>query len=359
MKLTLTHLLILLFFFGFVVTSSSCDDDKGPGTDLPPIDSTVKTLKDITNYPVGAALSMSKLKNTTIYRNVVKAEFNTITAENAMKMVNLSPSMSQYKWDDADYLMNFAEENNMRIHGHCLVWHNSVPTWVTNYGGDKEAWKKLLRNYITTVVGRYKGRIASWDVVNEALLDNGTPRPTIWLTKIGWEYVSLAFQYAHEADPDAVLFYNDYGQEYSKVKLAAINDTVMNLVKRGVPIHGIGLQMHTNINQSAQNMIDAITATAQTGLIVHVSELDIALNRDKKPEYQVSPADLTTQKSRYRSIAAAMRQLPAAQNWGITTWGVGDSDSWLKSNPDFPLLFDTQYKPKTCYYGFHEAFGVN
>jgi endo-1,4-beta-xylanase len=358
MKLFPIYSSIFIFFFSFSIIAFSCGDDNG-GPDLPPINDSVVSLKDASPYPFGAALSISKMKNTEIYNQVVKAELNSITAENAMKMSNLAPSaINKYFWTDADFFVDYAEANHMRVHGHCLVWHNSLPSWVNSYNGTKAEWIELLRNYITTVVTRYKGRIASWDVVNEALIDNGTPRQTIWLTKIGWEYVELAFRFAHEADPDAVLFYNDYGQEYSKVKLAAINDTVKNLVKRGVPIHGIGLQMHTNINQSAQNMVDAITQTAETGLVVHVSELDVALNRDKKPEYVINPTDVATQKSRYRSIAAAMCQLPESQSWGITTWGVGDPDSWLKGSPDFPLLFDMNYKPKSCYQGVHEAFAA-
>ena len=335
----------------------SCNPADNGTTEAPPVNDTLVSLKEASPFPVGAALNISKMKSSAVYVATAKGEFNSLTAENAMKMIHLAPSSrDNYSWTDADYLVNFAEANHIRVHGHCLVWHNSLPSWVSNYTGSKEEWKTLLRNYITTVVARYKGRIASWDVVNEALLDDGTPRQTIWMTKIGWEYVALAFQYAHEADPDAVLFYNDYGQEYSNVKLAAINDTVKSLISRGVPIHGIGLQMHTNINQSAENMVNAIGKTALTGLKVHVSELDIALNRDKKPEYVVNATDLNTQKSRYRSIAAAMCLIPKAQNWGITTWGVGDNDSWLRSSPDYPLLFDGDYKQKKCYSGMQEAF---
>jgi endo-1,4-beta-xylanase len=276
-----------------------------------------------------------------------------------MKMINLAPSAKdRYAWADADYLADFAQANGIRVHGHCLVWHSSLPNWINTYTGTTEDWKALLRDYITTVVSRYRGKVASWDVVNEILTDDGAPRSTVWLQKIGWEYVALAFQAAHAADPDAVLFYNEYGQEYSLVKLAAINDTVKSLISRGVPIHGIGLQMHTNINQSAESVVNAILETARTGLKIHVSELDVALNRDKKTDYAVNTADLNTQKSRYRSIAAAIARVPENQNWGITTWGVGDADSWLKDSPDYPLLFDDHYQRKSCHDGLLEGFVV-
>ncbi len=350
-----TFLIPILFFVSLTI-SSSCKGGDIP--ENPIVTDSVKPLRDMSPFPFGAAINITKIKTNTAYINTVKREFSSITAENAMKMVNLSPAKDQYSWTDADYLVNFAEENHMRIHGHCLVWHNSHTSWVSNYSGTKEEWKTLLKNYITTVVSRYKGRVASWDVVNEILLDDGTPRQTIWYNKIGWEYVALAFQTAHEADPNAVLFYNEYGQEYSKTKMKAINDTVKSLISRGVPINGIGLQMHTNINQSATNMVDAIQQTALTGLIIHVSELDIAVNRDKNSAYVLSTADLETQKSRYRSISAAMSLIPEAQNWGITTWGVSDNDSWLTSNPDYPLLFDKNYEPKICYDGVQEGFSV-
>jgi len=352
----LNPLLPIVAIFLFLISYSCKINEPEPEPPLTSDSDSVQTLKDVSPFPFGAALNISKIKTNASYINLVKTEFNSITAENAMKMINLSTAKDIYSWADADYLVNFAEAYHMRIHGHCLVWHNSLPTWVNNYTGTKEEWKTLLRNYITTVVSRYKGRIASWDVVNEILLDDGTPRQSIWYNKIGWEYVAIAFQAAHEADPDAVLFYNEYGQEYSAVKLKAINDTVANLIARGVPINGIGLQMHTNINQSATNMANAIQQTVLTGLIVHVSELDIALNRDKNANYVVSTADLNTQKSRYRTIAAAVRSIPTAQNWGITTWGVSDNDSWLTPNPDYPLLFDKNYQSKPCYDGVLEAF---
>jgi endo-1,4-beta-xylanase len=348
----------IALFLSFTLLVACEPDDNGSdvpgGKENPPA-----SLKKASPYPFGAALSITKMKNSNAYSTTVKNEFNSITAENAMKMVNLAPAAKdQYVWADADYLVNFAQDNGMRIHGHCLVWHNSLPNWVNNFSGSKEEWKTLLRNYITTVVTRYKGKIASWDVVNEILTDDGKPRSSVWLTKIGWEYVDLAFRAAHEADPDAVLFYNEYGQEYSSVKLTAINDTVNNMIARGVPIHGVGLQMHTNINQSAESMVHAITETAKTGLKIHVSELDVALNQAKKADYVINATDLNTQKSRYRAVAAAMCHIPASQWWGITTWGVGDTDSWLKDNPDFPLIFDNSYQRKSCYDGLLEAFAA-
>ena len=341
--------LILTLFIAFVLLTSCKKED--------PIDHNVNNvingpIKDTTPYPFGAALSINELKNNTSYISLLKKEFNSVTAENVMKMAALSLGKDKYNWTDADYLIDFAKTNNMRIHGHCLVWHRSVPSWVNSYIGTKDDWKNLLKDYITTVVARYKGKIASWDVVNEAILDNGTPRTeSIWYQKIGWEYIELAFRYAHAADPNAVLFYNDYGQEYSSIKLKAINDTIRDMINRGVPIHGIGLQFHTHINHPTNLMSNAINQTALIApnngvkLKVHVSELDVALNPNKTPTYSINDTDLDLQKARYRTIAATMRTLPKEQCWGITTWGITDSNSWLRNNPDFPLIFDSSYNP--------------
>ena len=347
-----------LFFIPILMVLSCQPQDPDNVIVLPPspVDST-RTLKAVATYPIGAALNISKMKTSDAYTTLVKNEFSTITAENAMKPEAISPGRDRYNWTDADFFVDFAQENGLRIHGHCLVWHRAVPAWITNFNGTEEDWMLILQNYITAVVGRYKGRVASWDVVNEALLDNGTVREeSIWYKKLGWKYVELAFRYAHEADPDAVLFYNDYGQEYSAVKLAAINDTVMSLVRRGVPVHGIGLQMHTNINQTSDRLITAINETKNTGLKVHVSELDVAINPNTVTGYVASDNDLRLQRIRYRSVTAAMRLVPDEQNWGVTTWGVSDADSWLRNNPDFPLLFDSNLQKKDCYFGVHEAF---
>jgi len=352
-------LLIVISTFGFSCNSNENIEFKNSTRNK------IKSLKE-SPYPFGAAINITNLKNIPSYDSLVNAEFNSITAENTMKMASISTGKDKYYWNDVDYIVDFASQNDIRIHGHCLVWHQSIPSWLNKFTGTKEEWETILKNYITTVVSKYKGKIASWDVVNEALLDNGTPRiESIWYKNIGWKYVELAFIYAHDADPDAVLFYNDYGQEYSTIKLNAINDTIRNMINRGIPIDGIGLQMHTNINQSTDLISNAINQTAlistskEKKIKVHVSELDVALNPNKNINYIINSTDLEAQKARYRIIAATMRALPKEQNWGITTWGVIDSDSWLKNNPDFPLIFDNNFNPKPCYKGILDALSIH
>ena len=347
-----------------VLVSNSCKDEvpapipnpytnPNTNTNTNPTD-TIKGLRDVSPFPFGAALNISTLKTNSTYSQTVIKEFNSVTAENAMKMKSMSISRGQYNWADADYLVAFAVKNKMRIHGHALLWYKSTPTWIENFTGTKDDWKAIMREYILAVVGRYKGKIQSWDVLNEAVLDNGTLRDCVWLQHIGTEYIDLCFQYAHEADPDALLFYNDYGHEYSSVKRTAINNLIAELKSRNVPIHGIGLQMHTNINNSNANIQSAITTAAATGLKVHISEFDIRTNMAASQTLTYTAAIAASQKEKYQITVKAFFNLPASQRYGFSFWGVHDSQSWIPGEygaPDWPLPFDESFRRKAAYDG--------
>lgn len=316
---------------------------------------TSQGLRDQAPFPIGASLHQNRIKGSVDYRTLVASEFNSLTPETAMKMQNIHPLESSFFWDDSDTLVAFAEENNMRVHGHTLVWHRLIPDWVTNFQGDSAAWESLFENHIKTIVSRYKGKIISWDVVNEAMEDNGQLRNSIWLQKLGAGYIARAFQYAHEADPNALLFYNDYGYEWSVTKRNAIIAMVNNLVNDGIPIHGIGMQTHINYTLSDAAVGTAITRLAETGLKVHISELDIALNPGNDPNLTPDSALFQQQADKYRFIANSYRQIPTNQQFGITVWGVSDLHSWIRTTynrPDWPLLFDDEYVRKPAYYGF-------
>ncbi len=318
----------------------------------PPV-TTAGTLKDLP-FPFGAAVNASLLRSSAPYKALVVKEFGSITAENAMKFNATHPAENTFTFTDADEIVALAQANGKRIHGHTLNWYKSLPAWVTNFQGDTQAWENLLKTHIQTVVARYKGKVASWDVVNEAFEDDGTLRNSIWVQKLGTDYIARAFQYANQADPDALLFYNDYGHEYSATKRTAILNLVNNLKSRGIPIHGIGLQMHTRYNQTDANITSAITSAAATGLKVHISELDIALNPDNIPNltYTTTLADL--QSAKYKFVVKTFYSIPKAQQYGITTWNVTDGDSWIPteySRPDWPLPFDKTYARKAAYQG--------
>ncbi len=317
-----------------------------------PLQSPKSTLKDMP-FKFGASVSAELLRSNSNYKALVIKEYSSLTAENAMKFWALHPLEDTYNWKDADEIVALAQANGKRMHGHTLIWQE-VPGWVTNFSGDTQAWENLLKTHIQTVVTHFKGKVSSWDVVNEAIDENGGYRNTIWLQKLGTAYIAKAFQYAHEADPSLLLFYNDYGHDYSPVKRTAILNLVNDLKQRGIPIHGIGLQMHTRYNQPDADITSAITSAAATGLLVHISELDMTVNpnSDKNLTYTATLAE--QQAAKYKFIVKTYYAIPKAQQFGITTWNVTDGDSWIPSTynrPDWPLPFDAQYKRKPAYQG--------
>ncbi len=318
------------------------------------------TLKSVVPFPVGAAINIKLLRKHQGYRNKIISQYNSITAENAMKFGKLHPSEDVFRWADADELVDFARTNGMRIHGHTLIWSAKNPKWVDAYNGDKKAWKKLLKTHIQTVVKHFKGRVKSWDVVNEAFEDNGKLKKCVWLENIGPEYLELAFQYAHEADPKALLFFNDYGQEYGGRKMEAILKMVKDFKARKIPIHGLGLQMHVVVRMSDNGLAKGIRMAASTGLLVHVSELEISVRYKKPKVFQMDDELANLQAHKYKTVFEAFRSIPKKQQFGITTWNVGDADAfrngpYKNKNHDHPMLFDMYYRAKPAYYAIINA----
>lgn len=318
------------------------------------------TFQSASPFPFGASVNINLLKNNATYRGVLTREYNSVTAENAMKMDAIHPAQNTYNWVDADTLVNYAQQSGKRVYGHVLIWHNQVPSWVTNFSGDSAAWENIMKTHIQTVVTHYAGRIVAWDVVNEAFKDDGSLRNTgsggsIWMQHLGPNYIARAFQYAHEADPSALLFYNDYGHDYSMAKLNAINTLVTNLKNAGVPIHGVGLQMHIDKNTSYLNLANAINVMTQTGLKVHFSELDVSLNPENNQSATFNATLSQLQTHTYKFVTRYYRtKVPVSQQFGITTWNVGDADTWIRpvfGRPDWPLPFDDNYDKKMAYQG--------
>jgi len=358
--------IFLLFFTAIIVFSISCEREVFDSDNSQPSNPNNDTTLLSSPYPFGVAITMNQLKTNAKYRDIIIKEIQSITAENAMKMGNLSKGRNQYFWEDADYIVDFAEQYKKRVHGHALIWYkqstNAMPEWVVNFQGNKDEWKQIMKEYIHTVVGRYKGRIESWDVVNEAIGDNGQFRPAsecVWTRNIGVpEYIDWAFQCAHEADPDALLFYNDYGNEYSQARRTAVNNLIAGMKERGVPIHGIGMQMHTHINRPLPDIRLAINTALETGLKIHISELDIAVNPNNNANITFTQELSKLQAYHYKMIAKYMKDLPADRRHGITTWGVADPNSYKFNNPDWPLLFDLNYNKKPAYFAAIEGFNM-
>lgn len=333
-----------------------------------PVVTRTETQESLKNspFPFGMAVGVNYLKSDERYKEIVKSEVTRISTENAMKMNVISRGRRVYNWTDPDCVVDFAQNNNLKIHGHTLLWYRQTPQWIANFKGEREDWIEIMKEYIFDVVGRYKGKVCSWDVINEVINDNGEVYEkngnyeNIWMKNIGIEYIDLAFHFAHAADPDALLFYNEYGYEYSQPRRMGVNKLVNSLKKKGVPIHGIGLQMHTNINHPISDLRNSIIMLADsTKLLVHISELDVSLNPKHDPNLKLTDELLKRQQVYYCEIVKAVNQIPKEQQFGITCWGVIDSSSYLAPNPDWPLLFDNCYHRKLAYQGVLEGFKVD
>lgn len=316
------------------------------------------TLQGFSPFSFGAAVNVNILKSNPQYRALIAREFNSVTAENAMKFAALHPAQYSYSFVDADTLVNFAILHNKRIHGHTLIWHNSLPAWVTNFSGDSTAWENMFRSHIQTVVLYYKNKVASWDVVNEAFNDDGTLRSSVWLDHLGPNYIARAFQYAHAVDPAALLFYNDYGHEYSTQKLMAIRNLATTLIAAGVPVHGLGLQLHIHKNTSNNNISAALDSMLATGLVVHIAELDVAMNPENNQLLTYNATLASQQFAKYKFVSRIAKKIAPEKFYGITTWNVTDADSWIPgfyNRPDFPLPFNSSYQKKLAYQGIKDA----
>ena len=311
-----------------------------------------------TGQLIGTALNAQFFDDGT-YLAVAAREFNYITHENSLKWDATEPSQGQFNFDRADQIIDFAEANGMQVKGHTLVWHNQLPGWVQNLNG-AQAVRSAMTNHIQTLMQRYRGRVVAWDVVNEAVEDGNTLRSSVFFDTLGETFIDEAFQIARAADPDAVLLYNDFGIEGLNGKSNRAFELISRLVSDGVPIDGVGLQMHisTNDNPSAEDIRANIQRYAQLGLRVNISELDVSVCSVNGSQQ----AKFDAQRDRYLDV---VRVCVAEDNCdAVTLWGVTDRYSWLNGafpceagetgNP-WPLVFDDSYQPKPAFQGLLEA----
>jgi endo-1,4-beta-xylanase len=306
----------------------------------------LRSLAPAHGIEIGAAVSADALRRDYIYGKTLAREFGRVTPENAMKFENVHPERDRYDFSDADFVVRFAENRSMKVRGHTLVWHKQLPAWLEEGTWTREELIDILRDHITTVVGRYRGRVPVWDVVSEAIDDDRSLRDTLWLRGIGPEYIDMAFQWAHEADPDALLFYNDYGGEGSGDKADAIYALAENLVRRGVPIDGIGLQMHVALYWYPEpRSVEAnMKRLADLGLQVHITEMDVSLR------VPVTEEDLRAQARIYGEMLNVC--LSAGNCGDFALWGFTDRYSWIPHffpGSDSALIFDRHYRPKPAY----------
>lgn len=301
---------------------------------------------------IGAAVNAWQLPGNVAYREVLAREFDYVTPENCMKWGELEKRRGVLQFDKGDELVAFAEQHGMKVKGHALLWHQMLPAWVGKLSADE--LRAAVSEHIRAVVGHWKGRIAAWDVVNEAFEDNGSYRQSPLFAKLGEGYIADAFRAAHEADPQALLFYNDYNAEGLGAKADAVFALVRKMKADGVPVSGVGLQMHLDARTGVQPKYVAqnMARLAALGLLVNISEMDVRIRGLRGSDEQ----RLNRQREIYRDMVAVCVAEPACH--GVTLWGFTDAHSWVDGffGPDDPLPFDEAYRRKPAFYGIRDAF---
>ncbi len=312
-------------------------------------------------FTIGVAVNQRNVTNPE-QQALILQNFNSITAENDMKPQPTEPRQGQFNFNNADRIANFCRENGIRLRGHCLMWHAQIGEWIyKDAAGNllpKEEMFRRMRDHIHTVVGRYKDIVYAWDVVNEAMTDDKNAedpyRQSPMYQIAGDEFIAKAFQYAREADPNALLFYNDYN-ETDPVKSRRIFEMVKKMKANGVPIDGIGMQGHYNIYGPKEDEIDAaITLYKQVVSHIHVTELDVRANEEMGGQLRFSQEGMEVSDSlkqhladQYARIFRALRKHKDVID-NVTFWNLSDRDSWLGAR-NYPLLFDSDYQPKQAY----------
>lgn len=335
-------------------------------------------------FLIGAALNHAQIYNQDrLGSELVTRHFNSITPENVTKWELIHPQPGIYDFEAADRFVEFGEKHDMFMVGHTLVWHSQTPSWVfeDEEGNplDRDALLQRMRDHIHTVVGRYKGRIHGWDVVNEALNEDGSLRESPWYQIIGKDYLVKAFQFAREADPDAELYYNDYSLENPDKRAGAIR-LVRYLQENGAPITGIGTQGHYFLDWPELEEIEkTILELAALGIDVMITELDIdvlpqafdymgadiSVRADLEERLNPYPNGLPEHvdrqlAQRYREIFEIFRNY-SEHITRVTFWGVTDGDSWKNNWPvrgrtNYPLIFDRNHEPKSAFFEIIELF---
>jgi len=324
------------------------------------------------DFYIGVALDTNQImESEPIVAALIAKEFNSITPENCMKSMFLHPEKDKFDFKMADKYVAFGEKHKMFIHGHTLIWHSQLPSWLSKVK-DSVAMSEAMTKHINTIVGKYKGRIGSWDVVNEALNEDGTLRKTVFLDTYGKEYLTNAFKLAAKADPKTDLYYNDYNLCNAKKRKGAI-ELVKNLQKNGAKIDGVGEQGHWNLTSPTLEEIEqTILDFSALGVKVAITELDITVlpnpwdvvgadvnqraeaSEKMNPYPKALPEDIKIQlAARYESIFKLFIKHQDKIS-RVTLWGVNDGQSWLndwpiKGRSNYPLLFDRDFKPKEAY----------
>ncbi|WP_406356208.1 endo-1,4-beta-xylanase [Streptomyces sp. NBC_00658] len=307
---------------------------------------TLRGYADARGVRIGAAVGDSPLTSDSAYTTVLDREFNSVTAENAMKWDALEPSRGGYNWAAADRLVAHAAAHNQGVRGHTLAWYSQLPSWLKNGNFSAAELNTILKKHIDTTLGRYKGKVYAWDVVNETFNEDGSMRSSLWQDKLGTGYIANALRWAHAADPAAKLYINDYNIEADNAKSDALYTLAKQLLAEGVPLNGIGFQSHFVVGQVPSTMKANLKRFSDLGLEVSVTELDIRI------PLPASAAELAQQSADYK--LASENCLGVARCAGVTVWGVTDKYSWIPgtfSGFGAALPYNESYAPKPSYTG--------
>ncbi len=361
-------ILAIICFSWLVLTSRAPSQGAAPAT-----------LKDAfkKDFLVGAAINQNQFfERDARGVPIIASQFNSITPENVLKWESVHPQPGKYNFDGPDRYVAFGEKYHLFIIGHTLVWHSQTPRWVfdDDKGNpvDRATLLGRMRDHIHTIVGRYHGRIKGWDVVNEALDEDGSLRQSPWMKIIGEDYLAKAFEFAHEADPKAQLYYNDYSLENEAKRNGAI-ELIRKLQARGIPVYAVGLQGHDKMEWPTVEQQDVtITAFAKLGIKVNITELDVdvlpSASQNRGADISLN-VELQAKLNPYANGLPDSVQQALAKRYAdlfgvfvrhqdvidrVTFWGVTDGDSWLNGWPvrgrtSYPLLFDRNGKPKPAF----------
>jgi endo-1,4-beta-xylanase len=307
---------------------------------------TLREMAQARGFYIGAAVAMPFLDDK-VYQATLKNQFNICVAENAFKMESLRPSRDRFDFSTADKLAEFAQTNHLRLRGHTLIWHSRNPWWLTQRQWTREEGLRIMEEHITTVMRHFQGKVYAWDVVNEAVSDQapwGVRPDSIWTKIVGPDYVEKAFEFARRADPQAALYYNDYGAEGAGPKADAVFQLLKKLKSKNL-VDGVGWQSHFESGWKAdQGHAANAGRLAKLGLEISITELDFRFTLPSTPE------KLATQAKSYRSMLRFCLSQPNIK--AMVLWGFTDKSSWIpyffKGQGD-ALIFDRDYRPKPAY----------
>ncbi len=316
------------------------------------VEPTLRELGQERGLRMGAGVSHFRLFNTPAYVDLLTTHYDIMTPTTELKMQALRPSPGVFDFSRSDEMIAFAQENDLDVVGHTLVWYLSMPDWLENRVLSREEAIAILEEHITTTVSRYRGEIYAWDVVNEAVSPDGTLSQNIWYESIGPEYIAMAFEWAHAADPDALLIYNDYDMEINPDKAQGVLALLRSMLAADVPIDGVGFQMHLTTWEELD--LEALQALMEEigdmGLQVKITEMDVRIGEHEGTREEA----LEVQAQLYRDVMTICLAVEACTSF--TTWGFSDAHSWLnESGLEDPLPFDENYNPKPAFFALQSA----